>query len=270
MPDQMPAAETLLFTPSSQEQLAAASRVTARHASSKEDLVLLLHAVGLPADDDDLTALFPLLPSSEGDPGMPEKTPASPSEIEATALSMHYAADKSMEEITEATGLSAEEITTLISNQERQFDADEAAGTSPAAPEPTAGVEDLLRWAEHHSLAGVRNQAARIRNELADFTARREEEAATREAEERVARAKSELEEAQEKLRAAKAGTRTATSSASAAAPTPIGTRSKEELAAIRTWGRANGHQVADQGRVPKAVVDAYNTAHQAPAAKAS
>lgn len=31
---------------------------------------------------------------------------------------------------------------------------------------------------------------------------------------------------------------------------------------AIRDWARANGHQVADRGRVPQAVVDAYQAAH--------
>ncbi|MCE0446820.1 Lsr2 family protein [Streptomyces tricolor] len=60
-----------------------------------------------------------------------------------------------------------------------------------------------------------------------------------------------------------------------AAAPTPIrpglgSGRTREELAAIRTWARANGHQVADAGMIRKAVLEAYDAAHQAPAAKAS
>ncbi len=57
-------------------------------------------------------------------------------------------------------------------------------------------------------------------------------------------------------------------------APTPIRAglgsgRSREELAAIRTWARANGHQVADGGMVPKRILAAYDDAHQAPVRKA-
>ncbi|OUC77450.1 hypothetical protein CA983_43815, partial [Streptomyces swartbergensis] len=36
-----------------------------------------------------------------------------------------------------------------------------------------------------------------------------------------------------------------------------------EELAAIRTWARANGYQVADRGTPAKAVLDAYDAAHR-------
>lgn len=34
------------------------------------------------------------------------------------------------------------------------------------------------------------------------------------------------------------------------------------DLAAIRTWAKANGHQVADRGRVPESVLQAYAAAH--------
>ncbi|MFC9749617.1 hypothetical protein [Streptomyces niveus] len=64
---------------------------------------------------------------------------------------MHHA-DHPTDEIIAATGLTENEITTLINTQERQFDAYEAAG-----------VEELLRWAEQHHLAGVRGRAARIK-----------------------------------------------------------------------------------------------------------
>lgn len=36
----------------------------------------------------------------------------------------------------------------------------------------------------------------------------------------------------------------------------------REQTAAIREWARQNGHTVADKGRIPKAVVDAYHAAH--------
>ena len=36
----------------------------------------------------------------------------------------------------------------------------------------------------------------------------------------------------------------------------------RDQTAAIREWARANGHTVSDRGRIPKAVVEAYQTAH--------
>ena len=36
---------------------------------------------------------------------------------------------------------------------------------------------------------------------------------------------------------------------------------SREETTAIREWARANGHTVNDRGRIPKAVIDAYQAA---------
>lgn len=34
------------------------------------------------------------------------------------------------------------------------------------------------------------------------------------------------------------------------------------DLAAVRVWARENGHQVSDRGRVPAAVLEAYDAAH--------
>lgn len=64
-----------------------------------------------------------------------------------------------------------------------------------------------------------------------------------------------------------KANTRT-----TAAAPTTFRTgsgRSREELTAIRSWARENGHQVAAQGKVSQRIQEAYDTAHQTSARKA-
>jgi uncharacterized small protein (DUF1192 family) len=266
-------AEGLPLNPTSTEQEAAAARVTARHADSKEDLVLLLDAIGLPGGDDTLTALLPLVNSSEGDPDMPEQTPKTSNAFEAMALSMFYA-DHSMEEITEATGLSEDEITTLVAAQQRKADAGETDDTITADPSVDDSVEQLLAWAEAHPTAGIRNKAARVRGDLSELTARRATDDAQREAEERVAKLTAELEKAKEDLRAAKAGTHSAPAAATAA-PTPIrpgigSGRSREELARIRTWARANGHQVADAGMIRKSVLEAYDAAHQTPTAKAS
>ena len=35
----------------------------------------------------------------------------------------------------------------------------------------------------------------------------------------------------------------------------------KEELAAIRSWARKNGYEVADRGRIQQAITDAYHSA---------
>jgi hypothetical protein len=36
----------------------------------------------------------------------------------------------------------------------------------------------------------------------------------------------------------------------------------RDQTAAIREWARANGHTVSDRGRIPKSVIEAYQTAH--------
>jgi len=51
---------------------------------------------------------------------------------------------------------------------------------------------------------------------------------------------------------------RSTTSEAPAAPTRP----SREATAAIRTWARENGHEVSERGRIPKAVIEAYNSAN--------
>ncbi|MFI1606921.1 hypothetical protein ACH4YN_33050 [Streptomyces griseofuscus] len=110
----------------------------------------------------------------------------------------------------------------------------------------------------------IRNRAARVRSDLTELTERRTADAAQRAAEERVAKAKAELEAAQAQLRQVKSGGQAATHLVAAPAPAgQSGKRSKEELAGIRAWARANGHQVADRGNPAKAVLDAYDAAHR-------
>ncbi|AXK34667.1 hypothetical protein DVA86_20455 [Streptomyces armeniacus] len=245
-------AESLPLDPSPDQQLAAAARVTARHAHGKADLTLLLDNLGLPTDDDTLTTLFPLL-NQTGEPRM-----TTPNAIEAVALSM-YNDDTPAAQITEATGLTEDQITALADAQDHQT----AADAVPAASD----VEQLLAWAEDHTTAVIRNKAARIRRELAGLAERRDTENAQRKAEERVAKLQAELEKAQQKLRAVKTGGRPATT---AAAPVAAAKRSKEQQDEIRAWGRANGYQVAAHGKIPKNVVEAYEAAQQPPTAAAS
>ncbi|MFG3133525.1 histone-like nucleoid-structuring protein Lsr2 [Streptomyces tendae] len=271
-------AEALPLDPNPAQQLAAAARVTARSSRDKDDMALLLDVLGLPTDTDTLTALLPLIPET-GDAPMPN-TPATPalSAHEAMAISMHNNGDTE-QAIREATGLSETELSDLIANQVLGLPrpaADAPANDVPVAPVAPLAVsneiQELLDWAAAHPATSVRSRAARITADLSELTDRRDSEAAQREAEEKVAKARAELEKAQEELRTVKAGTRTTT--AAATAPTPIRSglgsgRTREELAAIRTWARANGHQVADAGMVRKAVLEAYDAAHQAPVRKA-
>lgn len=42
--------------------------------------------------------------------------------------------------------------------------------------------------------------------------------------------------------------------------------KSPEELAAVRTWARENGHEVSDKGRVPKEILEAWDKRHDATA----
>ncbi|MEU1078006.1 MULTISPECIES: histone-like nucleoid-structuring protein Lsr2 [unclassified Streptomyces] len=270
-------AESLPLDPNPAQQLAAAARVAARSSRDKDDMALLLDVLGLPTDTDTLTALLPLIPETGDAPTMTNIPTAAPalSAFGAMAISMHNNGDCE-QAIREATGLSETELSDLIANQvlglPRQATAPAAIDVPVVAlPVPNA-LQELIDWAAAHPAAGVRSRAARITADLCELSERRDSEAAQREAEEKVAKAKAELEKAQEELRTVKAGTRTTTTAA--AAPTPIRAglgsgRSREELAAIRTWARANGHQVADAGMVPKRVLAAYDDAHQAPVRKA-
>ncbi|WP_331745863.1 hypothetical protein [Streptomyces sp. NBC_00872] len=268
--------ETLLdLSPLDDDQSGAASVVAARHARDKDDLGLLLDALGLPTDT--LTALLPLLPETGDAPTM-TNSPAAPalSAHEAMAISMHNNGD-SEQAILTATGLSATELSDLIASQvlglPRAADGSPAAIDVPVIPLPVSTeVQKLLDWAAAHPAASVRSRAARITAALSALSERHETEAAQREAEEKVAKAKADLERAQEELRAVKAGTHPTTTAA--AAPTPIRTglgsgRTREELAAIRTWARETGYHVAKVGVVRKSVLEAYDAAHQAPVRKA-
>lgn len=53
-------------------------------------------------------------------------------------------------------------------------------------------------------------------------------------------------------------------------APSAEGARSKEQTQAIRDWARSNGHQIAERGRIPGGVIDAFEAAHAAPARPAT
>ncbi|RPK23574.1 Lsr2 [Streptomyces sp. ADI91-18] len=255
-------AEALELTPIGSAQSAAASLVVAHQAHDKDDLADLLGALGLPCGEDDLVTLLPHLTAPD-DPttGVPMPVNA----FTATAASMLKNGD-SPAHVRETLGLPESELAEALQHTDQDAltpdtDTPQTAGPASDGPVHSDEIKALLSWAKDHPAAVIRNKAARIRSDLSELTARRQTDDAQREAEERVAKLKAELEQAQETLRTVKAGGRP---TMPAMAPVPIGTkRSKEQLAAIRTWARANGHQVADKGNPAKAVLDAYDAAHR-------
>ncbi|MFF0465692.1 Lsr2 family DNA-binding protein [Streptomyces mexicanus] len=269
-------AESLELTPLGTGQHRAASVTVARHARDKDDLADLLEVLGLPCADDDLVRLLPHLPS----PDTPAGDSMTVNAFTATAASMLKNGD-SPEHVRNTLGLSESELaeavkhaalpaTTVSAPDTHGTSAPQAAVTfSGSTAEDVDGIEALLTWAENHPAASIRNRAARVRTVLTELTERRATDAAQQEAEQRVAKAKAELEAAQAQLRQLKAGGRPtnevqgAASLPSAPASAAIGKRSKDELAAIRTWARANGYRVADRGTPAKAVLDAYDAAHR-------
>ncbi|RLK58351.1 histone-like nucleoid-structuring protein Lsr2 [Actinokineospora cianjurensis] len=60
---------------------------------------------------------------------------------------------------------------------------------------------------------------------------------------------------------ARRTGGRVKRSSATSAKPTSEG-RGREQTAAIREWARRCGHDVSDRGRIPTAIIDAFEKAH--------
>jgi hypothetical protein len=251
-------AEALELIPTGSGPSAAASLVVARQARDKDDLADLLGALGLPCGEDDLVRLLPHL-TATNTPTTGDTMPANA--FTATAASMLTNGD-SPAYVREILGLSESELAEALQHTDQDVPTpntvtSQTAGPASEGPVHGDGIEALLSWAKDHPAAVIRNKAARIRSDLSELTARRESDDAQRQAAARVAKLKAELEQAQETLRAVKASGRTA---APAVAPAPTGTkRSMEQLAAIRTWARANGHQVADRGLPAQRVLDAYD-----------
>ncbi|MFE5795537.1 hypothetical protein ACFQ8C_23575 [Streptomyces sp. NPDC056503] len=258
-------AGALAVSPSPAIQLVAAARTVARHARDTTDLTFLLDVLGLPATTHPLP--------ETGEPATMTTTTGTLSADQSVALSMH--ADGASEQaIRETTGLTEAELSDLIADKVLELPRAGALMTPvigvPVIPLPGShSLQKLIEWAAAQSAASVRKSAARITAALIELSARRGSEAAQRKAQARVAEAREALEKAEQELRAVKTGTR---SPAAVAAPTPIrtGTYSRDELTAIRTWARENGHQVADRGLPSKTVLDKYAAAHPAaPARKA-
>jgi hypothetical protein len=44
--------------------------------------------------------------------------------------------------------------------------------------------------------------------------------------------------------------------------PTPSPRKSREDTAEIRAWAKSNGHEVSERGRIPSAVIQAFEAAN--------
>ncbi|MFF7196880.1 histone-like nucleoid-structuring protein Lsr2 [Streptomyces sp. NPDC088197] len=256
-----------------------------------DTVTALLPLIPAPADDS------PADPEPTGDePAMPDQPPTTGLDaFEAMAISMHNAG-ADVFAITEATGMTCQEVENLIvaftgTSEPATDDVDAAPAGKPTEPahdtatydavsptpespssKPTPTVPDvtdvdvLLLWAEQHTLASVRATASRIRQDLADLDQRRAADKATTEVEARIAKLRADLQAEEEHLRQLKASSR----AAAIEVPTPIrpqpAKRSREELTAIRTWARANGHHVGVAGVIKASIVEAYDAAHPQPA----
>ncbi|WP_367133276.1 Lsr2 family protein [Saccharothrix sp. HUAS TT1] len=63
---------------------------------------------------------------------------------------------------------------------------------------------------------------------------------------------------------ARKTGGRTKRNTAAPGARRPApDARNKEQTKAIREWARSNGHELADRGRIPANVIEAFEAAHR-------
>ena len=281
--------------PSPLEELAAASRVVARHARGKDDLVELLDAINAPTDEDTLTALLPHLPDTVTTGELMTTQAPTVDAFTAVAVDMLVNGD-SHDHVRSALGLSDDELAAAVQLAEaltENTENTENTATTPdtdgeqtddsSAPEPDTaragqpvpetGIEALLDWGEQHTAKGVQALAAKARTALAELAGRRETEQAITDAEDRVARLQRELARAKEELKEAKTGKSptdavtdtvpqvVVTANLPVSGPGAGGKRSKEELAAIRTWARENGHEVADRGTPAQKILDAYYAA---------
>lgn len=271
--DPLIAAESLPLAHVPADQAAAAARTVARRAHDKEDLVLLLDLLGLPAGEDDITQLLLLLPDPTNHPHPTQQgdttTMSKLNAHQVMAIAMHRDGDNT-EKISQATGLTPDDVTALLAEQGETGQSSDDAPTL-SLPVPAADVEDLLAWAEAHHTKSVKNRAARVRDDLGRLHDQRATERAVAAAEADVEKLEAELARAKEALRQAKNGTRTpAETGDKPDLQAALARPSREELRQIREWARANGHQVADRGLPSRTVLEAYRAAHAGEYAKAS
>ena len=271
----MAAAESIDYSPTTSRQDADAAVRAARSARGEDDLVLLLGALGLPRDEDDIARLLPLSTTSAGTAsGLPDTpcggnpvsdtTTATPAterdDVLATldpmtrevALSMRARGDSPLK-ILAATGLDESDLQQLTA---------EHPGT--AGQSPYGDVDDLLAWGEQHAQPKVQRLAEQARQALDKLAAQRESDRAVAAYESRVATLRAQLQRAEQALRDVKAGKPVA---APARPAGPAGGElgqpaDKAVRNTIRAWAAGQGHQVADRGVISQDVLRAWYAAH--------
>lgn len=142
-----------------------------------------------------------------------------------------------------------------------------ASPPRPAAPRPSApppppagAIEQLLGTAEKSAKARTRRLVARIRESLIELreiviTEKKEAEAAQAQAEEQV-RLKAEVDALEQQLAEKKAQLKKPGTTKARASTTPQG-----NAKTIRAWAAAHSVACPTHGRVPRDVVEAYETA---------
>lgn len=137
-----------------------------------------------------------------------------------------------------------------------------ATYTPEPTPEQKAGSLDrlLAEAADYpddrkiqHAVKQLNGTADRLRELVGTATERAE---AAKKLAAKRAEAANKVAELERQLAAARAHAR------ELKAPVGRSGISKEESAKIRAWAKANDHQVAERGRIPETIIDAYNSAH--------
>ncbi|MFI2612074.1 histone-like nucleoid-structuring protein Lsr2 [Kitasatospora sp. NPDC018619] len=167
----------------------------------------------------------------------------------AVAVSMYKAGD-TVAAIIEATGLTQEQIGAAVTASHIPFVADRTTAGPP--PGPAAA---LISWGMAHPNARMQRLADQARSALADLQQAQRRATVVAAAEERVRQAEQQLAAARQALRNVKGRP----------AGPAAGRPDRAELAEIRAWAAAHGHQVAPVGLVPRAVVTAYREANAGP-----
>ncbi|MGW2543811.1 Lsr2 family DNA-binding protein [Kitasatospora sp. NPDC001574] len=273
----MAAADSLDDSPTTLCQDADAAAQAARNARDQDDLVVLLGALGLPRDEDDIARLLPHLTTQAAVPGLPDHpcggnpvsdtvttTPTTePTEQDdvlaaldpmtrEVALSMRARGDSPLK-ILAATGLDESDLQQLAAEHQGAAD-----------PSPYRAVGELLAWGEQHAQPKVQRLAEQARQALDKLAAQRESDRAVAAYESRVATLKAQLQRAEQALRDAKAGKPTApTRAAGPAAGGELAQPADKTVRhVIRAWAAGQGHQVADRGVISQDVLRAWYAAH--------
>ena len=156
--------------------------------------------------------------------------------------------------------ISPQTVRAAIARGRHALDQERPKPVPPATttPKPTVvlepdSLEELLAWADKHG-GRAASLAGRINGLAADLRLFYRNAEAEAEARAEVARLSKALDDAKTRLRTL----------GGSSGPGAAKSRSGQDLGAVRTWARANGHDVNDRGRVPADVLAAYQAAHAA------